>query len=243
MQNDLRVFLAGILLASIGTHTCNAQKNGPVSSPRYYVGVHQLYRIGYQVFYSNTPGAVSVHPWQITLGLNASPRLALQLGVSYTTERNQMDPAYTGTMLNGDYVDGATDSRQWTYCVPVLARYAMLRYPKPRFQVDGILGLTLLGTSYTESAEDRVNGRVVRSYYDEGKATQLYATVGLGLRCPFGRHFEGVFDWTYNRNFQSASEYVNFNTTGNRYGFTRAISLGLRYRFDVKKKRELPADS
>lgn len=68
------------------------------------------------------------------------------------------------------------------------------------------------------------------------QATQLSITAGLGIRYPFGHHFEGVFDWTYSRNLKSVPEYVHQQVTGNKWGMTRALSLGLRYRFAVKKK-------
>jgi hypothetical protein len=236
MSNDLRVFVAGLWWPLLGALPCQAQAESPAATPRFYVGVHLLYRVGYQVFYPDTPGSASVQPWQLTVGGNATPRLALQAGISYTRELDHFDPSYTGTMLNGDYVDGAYDSKRWTYCVPVLARYAVVRFPRPRLQVDALAGLTLLGTESRVQSEDRVNGQVVRQNSYEGKATNGYYAFGVGVRCPVGRHVEGVVDWTVNRNFRPASEGVNFNTTGNRYGFTRAISLGLRYRFNFPKK-------
>lgn len=189
------------------------------------------------MFYPHTSGSAGVHPWQLTVGGNVSTRWAIQVGFSYQNEYEYRAPLYTGTRLNGDYIDGFKTSKRWTYCVPVLARYAVVRYPKPRLQIDALLGLTLLGAESIYEVEDRVNGQVVRQYsYGGGKATQGYYTAGVGFRYPFGRHFEGVFDWTYNRNFRSAPEGVNFNTTGNPYGLTRAINLGLRYRFNVRKK-------
>ncbi|MFD2721788.1 hypothetical protein ACFST9_23935 [Hymenobacter monticola] len=75
------------------------------------------------------------------------------------------------------------------------------------------------------------------TYTEVNKATHLYATGGIGLRYPFGRNFEGVFDWTYSKNFRPASEYVHLAVTGNKLGLTRALSLGLRYRFAVGKKK------
>ncbi len=120
--------------------------------------------------------------------------------------------------------------------MPLLARYAMVRFPSPRLQVDAILGLSLVGTRDEFSVENRVNGQVVASYSEQNKATHLYATGGLGLRYPFGRRFEGVFDWTYSKNFRYAPDYVHLAVTGNQWGITRALALGLRYRFAVKKK-------
>ena len=223
-------------MASAGGAALSGARKSLEAAPHFFVGVHHLYQVSYQVFYPDTPGSAGVHPWQLTVGGNFSTRLAVQAGFSYQWEHAYRDPLYTGTMLNGDYVDGFKTSTRRTYCVPVLARYAVVRYPKPRLQVDALLGLTLLGTKSNYEVEDRVNGQVVRQYSYGGEATHGYYTAGVGLRYPFGRRFEGVLDWTYSRNFRPASVGVNFNTTGNRYGITRAISLGVRYRFNVSKK-------
>lgn len=229
-------FVAGLLGPLFAALSCHGQATAPVVAPRFYVGVQLLYRVSYQVFYPDTPGSAGPHPWQLTVGGNVTPRLALQVGVSYTREHDHQDPAYSGTMLNGDYVDGSFDSKRWTYCVPVLARYALVRFPKPRLQVDGLVGLTVLGTESHEQAEQRVNGHVVQHRNVLEQATNGYYSVGMGVRCPVGRHVEAVVDCTYNRNFHSASEAINFNTTGNQHGFTRALSVGLRYRFNVRKQ-------
>jgi hypothetical protein len=236
MRTQVGLFIAALFSSLWGPSPSQAQERGPTSPPRFYVGVHLLYRVSYQVFYPDTPGSAGPHPWQLTVGGNVTPRLALQAGLSYTREHQHMDPSYTGTMLNGDYVDGSFDSKRWTYCVPVLARYAVVRFPKPRLQVDGLLGWTLLGTQSREQGEQRVNGQVVHQSTYLGQATNGYYTFGMGVRCPFGRHVEGVVDWTYNRNVRPSSEAVNFNTTGNQHGFTRALTLGLRYRFNGRKK-------
>ena len=84
---------------------------------------------------------------------------------------------------------------------------------------------------------------MVRQGSYEAHATNGYYTVGVGVRVPLGRHVEGVLDGTYNRNLHTASEAVNFNTTGNRYGLTRALSIGLRYRFNVRKKPSASLES
>ena len=175
-------------------------------------------------------------PWQLSIGGNLSPRLALQLGYSYRHEADHLDPSYTGTTLTGQFVSGSSSDERWTHCVPLLARYTAIGFPNHRLQADFLLGLTMLHTSEFTAAEFRVDYQVVSSRSFHYKATQGYISGGFGLRYNFGHHVEGVLDWTYSHNFRSASEDVHLNVTGNRFGLTRALSLGLRYRFAVKKK-------
>lgn len=201
----------------------------------FFVGIHAI-EAHYAVFFPTTPNDTGTGAgWQATVGFNPSARLAIQLGGTYGHEAHSDDPSYTGTTLSGQYLDGSSYSKRWTYCLPVLARYAVVRSPNPRLQIDALAGLTLLGTRAVSAAENRINHQVVSSYYVEDKATQLYATAGVGLRYSFGRHLEGVLDWTYSRNFHAASDNVHLSVTGNKLGLTRALSLGLRYRFAVRK--------
>ena len=53
----------------------------------------------------------------------------------------------------------------------------------------------------------------------------------------FNRHLEGVFDYGYIRNLKQTSDYINLNTVGNTWGVTRSGGLGLRYRFNLSRKK------
>ncbi|MFC7671429.1 hypothetical protein ACFQT0_31485 [Hymenobacter humi] len=118
-----------------------------------------------------------------------------------------------------------------TYCVPVLARYAALGFAHSRGHLDAVLGATLVGAKVHFDEQDRVNGQAVRQISRRYQATNGFLTAGIGARYALGRHLESVVDWTYNRNVRFASSMTNRYTTGNRYGLTPAVSVGLRYRF------------
>lgn len=83
---------------------------------------------------------------------------------------------------------------------------------------------------------DFVDGQLVRETNLQDRATQFYVTAGLGLRYPFGRHFEGVLDYSYSRNLKSVAGGLHQQVSGNSLGLTRTFGLGLRYGFDVKRK-------
>lgn len=200
-----------------------------------FVGA-QAFQSHYAVFFPVSPNNTGVGMWQLVVGGNLSRRLAIQGGYTYVHDLHIDNPSYTGTNTLGQQVSGSSYNERRTSCVPFLVRYSALRFPSPRLQVDLIAGATLLQTEYILEMEDRVNNQVVESIYDQDKVRQLYATLGLGLRYPFGRHVEGVFDWTYSRNFRTNPSSVNLSVTGNGFGLTRALSLGLRYRFNVGKK-------
>jgi hypothetical protein len=233
--------LAGVCLSAIA----GAQTVMPPSDQRhpFYVGVH-AYLSEYEVYFhpsSNENATAGIGPWQLVAGGNIGPRLALQMGYSYRHEVDHLDPSYTGTTLAGQYVSGSSANDSWTHCLPLLARYAAVRSPGHRWQVDVLAGLTGVQTRQLAAAENRVDNQVVSRFSTDVRAVQLYASAGVGVRCSFGQHMEGVLDWTYSRNFRPAPEYAHVQATGNKYGLTRALSLGLRYRFAVRKKAATPA--
>lgn len=217
----------------------HAQMVKPPDEPErpFFVGIHFL-QSSYEVFFPSSPegNLTGVTPWQLSAGGNLSPRLALQLGYSYRHEEDHLDPSYTGTTLSGQFISGSSSDERWTHCVPLLARYTALGFPNHRLQADLLLGLTLLHTREFSAVESRVDYQVVSKRSDQYKATQGYISGGFGLHYSFSYHFEGILDCTYSHNFHPASEDVHLNVTGNRFGLTRALSLGLRYRFAVKKK-------
>lgn len=230
-----RVLAFTLVLLHAAAHGHAQAVSPPVELP-FFVGAH-AFNGTYAVFFPRTANRSGTgSAWQLTAGVNLSPRLALQVGGTYSRDVHDENPSYIGTTPTGVPTRGTYRSERWTYCMPVLGRYAVVRSPQPRLQVDALLGASLVGTRVVFGGDNQVNGQVVSTFYEENKATHVYATGGLGLRYPFGRRFEGVFDWTYSRNLRRTSPGVQQAVTGNPWGLTRALSLGLRYRFAVKKK-------
>lgn len=232
MKKQVIAFTLVLLHAAAHGH---AQAVAPAVEFPFFVGAH-AFNGTYAVFFPRTANRSGTgSAWQLTAGVNLSPRLALQVGGTYSREVFNDAPS-VGTTPTGVPTRGTYYSNRWTYCVPVLGRYAVVRFPQPRLQVDALLGASLVGTRVVFGGENFLNGQLVSAFYEENKATHVYATGGLGLRYPFGRRFEGVFDWTYSRNLRRTSPGVQQAVTGNPWGLTRALGLGLRYRFAVKSK-------
>jgi hypothetical protein len=237
----IKGFAAFGLLACLGICFEGQAQQIPINqheiSP-FFIG-SSGYQSNYEVFFSPNPidnSTASTGPWQLNVGVALSFRLECQIGYSYRHEHEFMDPFYSGTNSSGQTVSGASINDFWTHCIPVLARYTVLHCSKNRFRIDGLLGFTILNAREFSAVENRVNSLVISSLATDYQATQLYASFGFGGRYSFGQHFEGILDWTYSRNFRQASPDVHFQATGNEYGLTRALSLGFRYRFAMKKK-------
>lgn len=232
------VLALALVVMQTRAQTMSGQPNFP-----YFVGAH-AFNGSYEVFFPATANSAGTESsWQLTLGRALSRRWAVQLGVTYARKSFVDDPSYTRTTLSGQYEEGAYRSERGTFCLPVLARYALVRRSRPRLQVDAVAGLTVVRVWDEFTVENRVNGLVVARYAEGGRATHAYLTAGLGLRYPFGRRFEGVLDWTYSRNLRAVPDRVHLAVVGNPLGLTRAVGLGLRYRFALKRKSAAGAGS
>jgi hypothetical protein len=219
---------------------CQAQetKAKPMFA-RYYVEAY-LARADYEVFYLNAlGGGAGTSPWLVTVGRQLTPRWAVQLGYAYAHKALRENPSYTGTTLTGQYIYGWRSFDNWTHTLPFVTRFTVSRALSP-LQVDIIGGLTWLSTRDTAASEDFVDGQSKGRYDDEiFSKNQLYVTGALGVRYAFTRHLEATFDYGYARNLRWAPEGVHLENTGNKWGLTRSLNLGVRYRFNIGKNKPL----
>lgn len=233
----LSSLLASLLLFSA---TASAQVAASPTPVRYYVALSSI-RSNYEVFYPTTPQLAVITTGQATVGVQFNPRWAMQLGYAYSRDKSSQDPAYTGTTLAGQYITGRRSNDSWEQAFPLLVRYALIGRPNPRLQIDFIGGGTVVDGRFSVHYIDFVDGQVVREFNAGDHVTQLYFTAGLGVRYPFGKHFEGVFDYMLSRNFKAVPASFHQQVSGSSLGLTRAFSLGLRYRFALHKKAITPA--
>ncbi|WP_345126781.1 outer membrane beta-barrel protein [Hymenobacter antarcticus] len=234
------LFLVMAIGAPLLQFPCQAQEAKAALQNRYYVGL-QTFMGSYEMFYRTTPRLLGIKPWQVVAGAHLTRRWAVQVGYTTSNRSSIEDPSYTGTTLSGQYVSGRRGSDSREQAAVLLMRYSLIRRPHPRLQVDVLAGLTLVSSRFSVYGADFVDGQTVREYYSGDHATQFYATAGLGARYPFGKHFEGVFDYTLSRNLKSVPAGLHQQVSGSSLGLTRAFGLGLRYRFALHKKEVTPA--
>lgn len=197
--------------------------------PRYYVGL-AAYSSDYQGLGGGYNRGVRV-PVQVVAGYQFRPRLAVQLGVAYSSSSSSyfgMSKYYTGSAAAASPYAYFMDEGQSTTrntSVALLARYSLTRQAAHRFQVDVLGGFTLerqrLDFSSTRTDADSTNTHfAVTQTQNQYRRTDLLVTAGLSPRFRFSRHLEAVLDVTLNK-------ALTIQTTR----FTGATALGLRYRF------------
>ncbi len=232
-----------ILLVTFCCYAAQAQPATPVAKWKplpYFVGFH--FQEGqYEVYFPSTYNDAIPGSWEFTAGLAVSSRFVVQTGFSHVHDLFVFDPSYTGTTLSGDYVSGKDRDENSVYCAPVLVRYSLFSKARARLQIDAILGLTFLKNDVYNDREGSTNNVITFSRHQEyHSGLQSYLTAGVGFRYPFGHHVEAVVDWIYNRNFHETSERVHLDLSDNKWGFTDTRSLGIRYRFNLKKPAAAP---
>lgn len=199
----------------------------PTPYPRYYLGA-SLLASDYQRLRADYRGLLL--PWQLTLGCQLRPRLAVQASFAYSQEGNSffspvlVPRAYRTSPQQYQVLESGSYTQRNT-TVALLARYTLTRQAPHRFQVDALGGLTLESRRYSSSVArvyvdslQTVTGRTQDDTRDD--LTNLLLTAGASARYRCGRHLEAVLDGT-----------LHVDVLGRRSGLTSAAALGLRYRF------------
>ncbi|RZJ93911.1 MAG: hypothetical protein EOO60_04185 [Hymenobacter sp.] len=234
----MKTLLKGLLL-SVGTGLLPAPSYAQSSErgawpSRYYVAAY-LATVDYEVFYPSTPNLGGTNPWTVATGWQLTPHLVVQFSYAYSHDKYYKNPDYTGTTIGGQQVYGWRSSDTWTHTIPLTLRYELVRLPGSRLRVDILGGYTWLSARTTSAGEEFINGQSKGIFSTGDHTTQSYVTLGLAARYVFSRRFEGVFEYGRARNLKTASEAVHLETTGNKWGLTRSMSLGVRYRFNIHK--------
>lgn len=232
----LSLALGGLLLstAALPALAQTAPAETP-ATPRYYVGLG-----AYSSFYqslghaSSGPNDYSYRvPVQLTAGYQLSPRVAVQVGVAYSSasfDYNQFTSNTTPGQPASYYsIKGSTSQRQTS--VSALARYTLTANPANRLQFDALGGFTLeRGTyHYNGSQTDNSQGPLTTRDYDFRSSQNTFLlTGGVGARYRLSRHFELTYDFTVNKALNNPSYYGGSNATNT---LTTSHALGLRFRF------------
>lgn len=221
----IRLLLSGLAIGS--PLLASAQATAP--TPRYYVGL-ALYASPYQPLRGGGGYLAPIIPFQAVAGYQLRPRLAVQLGVAYSSsEYSYFDVGKyfpVGGPARGVFFETTSHGTSAHTSVALLGRYQLTRQPSHRLQVDLLGGVTLENTHYTRDGTYTDSTQVpISRRYDESGSSQAYLlTAGPSVRCRLGRHLEALLDFTLNYDF-NRDHHVNSSE------LTGATALGLRYRF------------
>lgn len=225
---NLTFLTLGSLLLSV-PFSSQAQDGQPVPAPKFYVGL-AAYSGPYQGFSTTHRYRDNINiPVQATLGYQWRPRLAVQLGLTYSGYKNRFESEYDYTNIDAYKVHykGNTSTTVRTFNTALLMRYTLTRKPAHHFQFDVLGGLTLIHQSV------RVTGNETYSYadYPQSPSTiidrndsypynSLNANLGPEFRYRFGQRLEAVGDILF-----------NLPLTGIYHNLDSSVALGLRYHF------------
>ena len=225
--------IASVMLACSFPGICQAQDSELVPAPyRFYVD-GQLANYRYIFDYSTSPNVTDVSPWYLNAGYYISPRLAVQVGVMYM--HDTFTGGGAGVNSAGKPIADIHIDNTWNTVIPLLVRFTLIRTSDRRFNMDVLAGGTY-GFSHGRSERtETIAGQVTKYSLDEVRQPGFFLTAGLAGRFIFNRRWEIVGDWTYSRNTANISQQ-SYWQAGVPNGRTRGLSLGVRYRFNLKRK-------
>ena len=236
----LSLTLGGLLLGAALPTFAQTSAAAPASTPapRYYVGLaayNSFYQpighpaAGFPVFIQSSSFRL---PVQLTAGYYLSPRVALQVGLAYSTGSTQYGQTFVYNSSTpgtpSPYSTNEGHRRQTQVAASVLARYTLTANPAHRLQFDALGGFTLEHNRansygmYTNSSQ----GTVVSSPYDDTFARNtLLLTGGVGARYRLGSCLALTYDFTVNKALPDGLTPNGSNV------LTTSHALGLRCQF------------
>lgn len=212
----------------------------PTPTPRYYVGL-AAYTSFYQPighptasYYSNFIRSSSFRlPVQLTAGYYISPRVAVQVGLAYSTGTTE----YAQTFVHNSPTPGAPSpfnstegtSRQTQVAASVLGRYTLTANPAHRLQFDALGGFTFEHSNFRTQgyyADGSSGTAAVSTPYDNTFARNtLLLTGGVGTRYRLGSRLALTYDFTVNKALTNEAAPYGSNV------LTTSHALGLHYQF------------
>ncbi|MFD1874917.1 hypothetical protein [Hymenobacter bucti] len=164
-------------------------------------------------------GLPATRPVQVAFGYRLRPRLALELNAVTAATHGAVfgfTPQATGAPLpyTSTYANRSTS-------VAALVRYALVRSPARRLQVDGVGGLTLHRFSFdgTGLYPDNAAPGGFRYYDLHSRDGDVLFTAGVSVRYRLCPHLEVVADGTLSPSLRALRDV------------TAAAAVGLRYNF------------
>lgn len=216
---------SSLLGASFGGH---AQSSDLPATPHFYGGLG-VYSSSHHKLGSWDAGQSRI-PVQGVIGYQLQPRLAVQLGVAYSS--NSTNYAYT-TSYSSYYppppstnVDVIGNYRERSTTTTLLARYGLTRTPSHRFQADLLGGAKFEYVHFTDRGSRTTHDQaspVTSTYEIPSHDTQFALSVGIGLRYRLAPRLEATYDFTFDQPLNSS--FYN----GKR--LQASMGLGLRYHF------------
>lgn len=216
----IRLLAAILTLGLARTGFAQTEPGQPI--PRLYAGVN--FFVGqYTITYPNRLGEwLGVYPYELSLGYQLRPGLAIQAGWAHLHEHSETDlTTFTATGKLAFHTFGSGE-RDLTV-VPTLLRYTLTRRLKHRVQFDFLGGLTLIRATFHSTGGYTDSTLVVVPFKSDREATNVSLTVGPSIRFAFGRHVEAVADVVLNRSLVGGFSRP--------HSLTPTFAFGLRYRF------------
>ena len=234
----LSIACGGLLLAAaLPSHAQTSPTE--TAAPRYYVGL-AAYSSYYQQLGHPDAGPTGYLqsssfrlPVQLTAGYQLSPRLAVQVGVAYSsgTSHYGLTTGYSSPTPGtpSPYYTTAGTSTQTQVATSILGRYTLTANPANRLQFDALGGFTLERSILHNRGTDTnsAQGASTSTDYDySATRNMLLLTGGVGARYRLSSRFELTYDFTVNKALTNS-----YTSPANSHVLTTSHALGLRYRF------------
>ncbi|TGD77820.1 outer membrane beta-barrel protein [Hymenobacter wooponensis] len=221
MRSSIRSAYATLsALVLTGATAAVAQQPIPPLASRWYAGTGGLLETRVFTVKGNSTGCYLLGG-NVYGGYALTPTISLQVGLVHGR----------GGSLDDNFADDGTPKyvpasyKQAAWGVPVQLRYGFSQ-PTRRFQVDGILGVSIYRTRQTETNNVLYTNVSTDGWYSvksHASAVNSYFDIGAGFRYAISPQWQATTDVAINANFKSSGYYGISPGAG--------ATVGVRYLF------------
>lgn len=203
---------------------------------KFKIGGFGASRSFFVFFQGAGPSLRVVAPWEVKVTHMFTERVSLGLGYALA---NQIDNhTVTGTTTTGQPTSQLFRDERRDWIIPLTGHYVLRTNDSQKLRLGVTAGIMLAASSYSTRIVNTVDGMVTNDTGGRDSKSSLFAIAGANLSYRVAKRVDVIGEISWNRNLAAVSN-TTYRSLGSRNGFTRNVSLGLNYHFNLKKPATL----
>lgn len=231
-----RLVSAAVFLFIINAITTDAYGQASFRKEYKFGIASSLASCSYFIFYPTAgPSLRIVTPWKLEASYRLNKRIAFRLGYGFTRFSN--DYVDTGTNPVGQPTSQLFQDKGYDSVLPVTVSYSIRADDSRKFNFGIVAGLMFAKSAYNTRIVNTLNGMPVEDISESGGKSGFYTVSGAVLDYRINKRLNLTGELSWNRSLASVSN-ATYHSLGSKGGFTRNMTFGLRYLFNLPRSRQ-----
>lgn len=203
---------------------------------KFKIGGFGASRSFFMFFQGAGPSLRVLTPWEMKITHMLTERASLRLGYALANQTDNF--TVTGTTTTGQPTSQRFRDERRDWVIPLTGHYVLRTNASQKLRLGATAGIMLAASSYSTRIVSTVDGMVTNDTGGKDNESNFFVIAGADLSYRVTNRFDVTGELSWNRSLAAVSN-TTYRSLGSWNGFTRNISLGLNYHFNVKKPATL----